>query len=183
MTDYFECRKDYLKRLQVMRERERKHLSRVDFELFTSRFDLLINKVQHEIAEIEAEQLKRFESNVRAFHSCQVVFNFDPQIQAVVFETESHPVVRGFSNCRFVSVSCNGVLDSETTLGAFDGWPAQLPINELSSKSAWSKLMISSPIFDQSATSAFASHSVTFYQSALPAHPVNCQQVYSLPTL
>ena len=58
-SDYFEVRKTYLDRLKQMREREEKHLSAVDFDLFSSRFDRLIATVKSEIDEFEISQASR----------------------------------------------------------------------------------------------------------------------------
>jgi hypothetical protein len=46
----------YLERLMRMRQREKEHLSDVDFVLFISRFDPLISKVEKELERLRAEQ-------------------------------------------------------------------------------------------------------------------------------
>lgn len=54
--DYIEAQEAYLERLQRMRQREKEHLSDVDFALFISRFDRLISKVENELERLRVSQ-------------------------------------------------------------------------------------------------------------------------------
>lgn len=49
ITDYIDAQLAYLERLRKMRVRESEHLSAVDFQLFSSRFDPLIKRTEEEI--------------------------------------------------------------------------------------------------------------------------------------
>jgi hypothetical protein len=53
--DYVEARKGYRDRLKEIRERERRHLSSVDYQLFSKRFDRLIAEVEAEIQKLEQQ--------------------------------------------------------------------------------------------------------------------------------
>jgi hypothetical protein len=54
--DYVNARKAYLERLRAMRSRELENLSAVDFDLFTSRFDPLIEEIETEVLNPERAQ-------------------------------------------------------------------------------------------------------------------------------
>ena len=49
--DYIDSQEAYLERLRQMRQREKKHLSDVDFALFSKSFDRLVSKVENDLNE------------------------------------------------------------------------------------------------------------------------------------
>ena len=52
--DYVNSNKAYLERMKQLRQREKEHLSAVDFSLFVKRFDRLISKIEAELRIAEA---------------------------------------------------------------------------------------------------------------------------------
>jgi hypothetical protein len=106
--DYVNARKAYLDRLRAMRRRELENLSSVDFDLFSSRFDPLIEEIATEVQELEKAQ------------------EHDP----MVVHTGALGDVNKFSQFRVVYV-CNGQVsfDAYHTTGnsGHFGWEFPLP--------------------------------------------------------
>lgn len=55
--EYIDAQRNYLNRLKNLRQREKAHLSDVDFALFSSRFDVLISDAEEELQNLEAAEI------------------------------------------------------------------------------------------------------------------------------
>jgi len=72
--DSIDAQQAYLERLHSMRQREKEHLSQVDFTLFISRFDRLISKVEAELQRLRAGQ---FTQNAMQHMTCLLLDTAD----------------------------------------------------------------------------------------------------------
>src|SRR5271163_1920546 len=99
-SEHFDANKAYLSRLQNLRQREKENLSDVDFRLFSSRFDPLIEKIKAEIDDLVRnhsmvrESLSIFYSRCRGSSmqagACSVVVHLK-------VNPEPYVVISGFS--------------------------------------------------------------------------------------
>jgi hypothetical protein len=87
--EYIDAHRAYLNRLRDLRQREEENLSDVDFRLFSSRFDRLIEKTQTQVDELE--RMHNRENLTKSFQCVIFEGSLRPGTCSMVFQLKVEP--------------------------------------------------------------------------------------------